>query len=117
MLWPSDPEILILGPFIGEPTQHVRIPVGIGICGVAAASGKTVFVDNVGDDLRYLACSLKTMSEIVVPIFANGKVIGEIDIDSDAVAAFNGDDRIFLEQTACIVGAYAEGHSEWTLEM
>jgi L-methionine (R)-S-oxide reductase len=73
MLDPNDPETLVLGPFVGDPTPHVRIPVTQGICGAAVASGRTVIVDDVNADPRYLACSIKTKSEIVVPIHAHGK--------------------------------------------
>ena len=110
MLDPADPGILVLGPFVGDPTPHVRIPVSQGICGAAVVSGETVIVDDVGSDPRYLSCSIKTRSEIVVPIYANGRVVGEIDIDSHDPAAFKDEDRVFLEETAQIVGRYMEEH-------
>lgn len=81
-------------------TEHVRIPVGQGICGLAAREAQTVIVDDVSADPRYLQCFLGTRAEIVVPIFSGGKVSGEIDIDSDSVAAFNATDRVFLEWCA-----------------
>jgi L-methionine (R)-S-oxide reductase len=112
MLDPEDPDTLILGPFVGESTPHVRIPVTQGICGAAVASGETVIVDDVNADPRYLSCSLKTKSEIVVPIYAHGRVIGEIDIDSHDPAAFTQDDKLLLEEVARIVGAYIEGHGK-----
>jgi L-methionine (R)-S-oxide reductase len=110
MLDPAQPEMLVLGPFVGDPTPHVRIPVSQGICGAAVASGETVIVDDVGSDPRYLSCSIATKSEIVVPIYANGRVVGEIDIDSHDPAAFKEDDRVFLEEVARIVGSYIESH-------
>jgi L-methionine (R)-S-oxide reductase len=110
MLDPNDPEMLVLGPFVGDPTPHTRIPVTQGICGAAVATGKTVIVDDVNSDPRYLSCSIKTKSEIVVPISAHGKIIGEIDIDSHDPAAFTQEDRIFLEAAAQIVGGYIEQH-------
>ena len=110
MLDASEPEMLVLGPFVGEPTPHVRIPVSQGICGAAVASGETVVIDDVGSDPRYLSCSIKTRSEIVVPIYANGKIVGEIDIDSHDPAAFKQADRVFLEEAARIVGSYIERH-------
>ena len=92
---------LMLGPWQGpEATEHVRIPVGQGICGAAAASGRTEVVDDVGEDDRYLACFASTRSEIVVPILRDGVVVGEIDIDSDQPSAFGERDRDFLEQVA-----------------
>jgi L-methionine (R)-S-oxide reductase len=112
MLDPNDSGTLVLGPFIGDPTPHVRIPVTQGICGAAVASGKTVIVDDVNADPRYLPCSIKTKSEIVVPIYSHGKVIGEIDIDSHDSAAFTADDKALLEEVAQIVGAYIESHDE-----
>jgi len=95
---------LILGPWQGtNATEHVRIPVGEGICGSAAKSGKTEIVDDVSLDKRYLACFISTRSEIVVPIIKNGVVIGEIDIDSDFYNAFSKEDSIFLEKIADII--------------
>jgi len=110
MLDPHDPEMLVLGPFVGDPTPHVRIPVTQGICGAAVATGETVIVDDVNSDPRYLSCSIKTKSEIVVPIYANGAVIGEIDIDSHNPAAFTQQDRDLLEEIAEIIGGYLEKH-------
>jgi GAF domain-containing protein len=111
MLDPADPQTLVLGAFVGEPTPHVRIPVTQGICGAAVASGETVIVDDVNSDPRYLSCSIRTKSEIVVPIRAHGRVVGEIDIDSHTPAAFTAADRSFLEEAALIVGAWMESHS------
>lgn len=108
MLDPADPETLVLGPFQGAPTEHVRIPVSQGICGAAVAQNGTVIVDDVKADPRYLSCSIETKSEIVVPIRANGRVVGEIDIDSHDVAAFSLKDREFLEACAAIVGGFIE---------
>lgn len=108
MLDPDDPEILVLGPYRGAPTEHVRIPVSRGICGAAVAENGTVVVDDVSSDPRYLACSLETRSEIVVPIRVKGLAVGEIDIDSHNLAAFSPADRNFLERCAVIVGNFLE---------
>ncbi len=108
MLDSDDPETLVLGPFRGAPTEHVRIPVHQGICGAAVAQNDTVIVDDVSSDPRYLACSLETKSEIVAPIRANGAVVGEIDIDSHSLAAFSRQDKAFLEECATIVGGFIE---------
>jgi GAF domain-containing protein len=108
MLDPDDPEILALGPFRGAPTEHVRIPLTQGICGAAVAQNNTVIVDDVHSDPRYLACSLETRSEIVVPIRVHDAVVGEIDIDSHDLAAFSSLDREFLERCATIVGSFLE---------
>jgi L-methionine (R)-S-oxide reductase len=95
---------LVLGPWQGpEATEHTRIPVGQGVCGAAAASGITEIVDDVNADPRYLACFPSTRSEIVVPIALDGRVVGEIDIDSDRPAAFGDDDREFLERVAALI--------------
>ena len=94
---------LVLGPYVGRRTPHTRIPLDKGICGAAASSGETLIVDDVNSDSRYLACSLETRSEIVVPIIRRGKVLGEIDIDSDTPAAFNKGDRELLEGVAQII--------------
>jgi len=95
---------LVLGPWKGpQATDHVRIPIGQGICGAAAATGVTEIVDDVNADERYLACFVSTRSEIVVPIAYEGRVVGEIDIDSDVPAAFGEDDRVFLERVAALV--------------
>lgn len=99
---------LVLGPWRGpQATEHVRIPIGEGVCGAAAASGRTEIVDDVNADPRYLACFVSTRSEIVVPIAYQGKVVGEIDIDSDAPAAFGEADRAFLERVAVLVSHHA----------
>jgi L-methionine (R)-S-oxide reductase len=98
---------LVLGPWKGpEATEHVRIQVGQGICGAAAASGRTEMVDDVNADPRYLACFPSTRSEIVVPIAHKGRVVGEIDIDSDQPAAFGREDRAFLEDVARLVAPH-----------
>jgi putative methionine-R-sulfoxide reductase with GAF domain len=98
---------LVLGPWRGpQATEHVRIPIGSGICGAAAASGRTEIVDDVNADDRYLACFPSTRSEIVVPIVFDGKVVGEIDVDADTPAAFDDQDRSFLERVALLISAH-----------
>lgn len=96
-------DALVLGPYLGKPSPHTRIPIGRGICGAAAASRETIVVDDVNADERYLACSLETQSEIVVPVMRAGEVIAEIDIDSDTRAAFGDDDRRLLEAAAALL--------------
>jgi putative methionine-R-sulfoxide reductase with GAF domain len=93
-------DTLVLGPYRGKPTIHVRIPIGEGICGLAARTMDTVNVPDVNADSRYIACSLETRSEIVVPILDGETVYGEIDIDSDEAAAFDDADAEELEQVA-----------------
>ncbi len=106
MLDPADSTMLVLGPYAGAPTPHTRIPVTEGICGAAVAQGETVVVDDVNSDPRYLSCSIETKSEIVVPIWVHGKIVGEIDIDSHTAAAFGGEDRAFVERCAKLIGSY-----------
>jgi len=92
---------LILGPWKGkQATEHTKIPIGKGICGSAAASGKTEIISDVHSDERYLACFVTTKSEIVVPIKKDSKILGEIDIDSDIKGAFTKEDKLFLEKIA-----------------
>jgi GAF domain-containing protein len=102
-------EELVLGPFLGKPSPHSRIPLGRGICGAAATEKQTIIVDDVNADPRYLACSIETKSEIVVPIMNGPDVLGEIDIDSDRPAAFGPADRALLEGVA---GLLAEALSD-----
>jgi GAF domain-containing protein len=90
-------EELILGPFIGAETEHVRIPFGKGICGQAAASGETIVIQDVTKITNYLSCAPDVFSEIVVPIFSEGKIVGELDIDSHELGPFSWDDRELLE--------------------
>lgn len=96
-------ETLILGPYRGKPSPHTRIPLNQGVCGAAASSKETIIVDDVDADPRYLACSLETRSEIVVPIMRGAEVLGEIDIDSDKKAAFGPADRDLLEAVAAML--------------
>ena len=95
--------MLALGPFKGKPTPHTMIPISQGICGAAVREGQTIVVDDVHSDPRYLACSIETKSEIVVPLFKDGEAVGELDLDSDQPAAFTDQDRAFLEQVAKVV--------------
>jgi len=100
--------MLLLGPFVGADTPHKRIPLHQGICGAAASTGETVIVDDVNADPRYLACSIETRSEIVVPVYVHGEVVGELDIDSHTPAAFGDEDRELCELCARLVGEYLE---------
>jgi L-methionine (R)-S-oxide reductase len=103
-------DTLILHSEIGSPTPHRRIPLSQGLCGAAARERRTIVVDDVREDPRYLACSVDTRSEIVVPILgAGGRVVGEIDIDSDEPAAFSAEDRALLEAAAAALGERFSG--------
>jgi L-methionine (R)-S-oxide reductase len=104
----AQPPMLVLETFVGAMTPHTRIPLNQGICGAAASSGKTVVVDDVSKDSRYLACSLETKSEIVVPVFVKGQVTGELDIDSHFPAAFAAEDQELVQYCAELVGKKLE---------
>jgi L-methionine (R)-S-oxide reductase len=100
---------LVLGPYLGKPSPHTRIPLGRGICGAAATEKATIIVDDVNADSRYLACSVETKSEIVAPIMLDGVVLGEIDIDSDKLAAFGDEDRRLVESVAAMLAPRIAG--------
>ncbi|MCX6835645.1 MAG: GAF domain-containing protein [candidate division Zixibacteria bacterium] len=95
--------VLEVGPYIGPKTEHTRIELNSGICGAAATQQKSVIVDDVKADPRFLACSLTTRSEIVVPLMDGQTCLGEIDIDSDKPSYFTDDDRRMLEEIAAVV--------------
>ncbi|TXG36567.1 GAF domain-containing protein [Seonamhaeicola maritimus] len=90
-------EELILGPYIGEPTDHTVIPFGKGICGQVAVSNENFVVPDVSAQDNYIACSITVKAEIVIPIFVNGENIGQIDIDSNTPDPFTEADERFLE--------------------
>jgi len=87
---------LHLGPYAGEPTDHTVIRFGNGICGQVAESNETFLVEDVHAQDNYIACSITVKSEIVVPLFVEGKNVGQVDIDSDTINAFTSDDKDLL---------------------
>ena len=93
----GDKEELLLGPYVGAPTDHTVIPFGKGICGQVAVSNENFVVPDVSAQDNYIACSITVKSEIVIPIFVNGENIGQIDIDSNTPDPFTEDDERFLE--------------------
>jgi len=95
----GDKKELILKEFAGEPTEHTKIPFGKGICGQVALSNENFVVPDVEAQDNYISCGWKVKSEIVVPIFVNGKNIGQIDIDSHTVDPFDQSDVELLEFT------------------
>jgi GAF domain-containing protein len=95
---PDAPRELVLGPYVGAPTEHTRIPFGKGICGQAAETETTFIVQDISKETNYLSCSPEVRSEIVLPIVRSGEVIGELDIDSHALAPFTDADRALLER-------------------
>lgn len=96
-------DTLELGEFVGRPTEHTRIPVGSGVCGASARTGRRIVVDDVSADERYIACSLETRSEIVVPVRRGHRYLAQIDVDSDALAAFGPQDVWLLERAAALL--------------
>lgn len=91
---------LILGSYVGKPTEHTRIAFGNGVCGQAAETRKTMMVDDVHAESNYLACSPSVQSEIVVPIIRSDELVGVIDIDSNTKNAFGKQDKFLLETIA-----------------
>ncbi len=90
-------QTLHLGPYVGAPTDHTVIPFGKGICGQVAISNTNFVVPDVAAQDNYIACSFTVKSEIVVPLFVDGKNIGQIDIDSNVLNPFTEEDERFLE--------------------
>jgi len=95
--------------FVGEEPEHKTIPFGEGICGAVATEKDTLIIDDVNADPRYLACSLFTKSEIVVPILRDNTVLGVLDLDSDTPAGFHKEDQVLLEDAAQLIGAFLSG--------
>jgi len=101
-------QMLYLGPFSGAETEHTRIPYGRGICGQVAVSGESFEVPDVWAQDNYLACSMETKSELVVPIFHGTRLIGQIDIDSHFLNPFGSEDHRLLESIAHAIGTMPE---------
>lgn len=94
---------LVLGPFVGKPTQHTHIAVGKGVCGQVAASGETMVVQDVTQVDNYISCGLDVQSEIVVPVLKNGRFVAELDIDSHSSAPFTDQDSQFLSSICSLL--------------
>ena len=103
---PAEERMLVLGPYTGAPTDHVRIPFGRGICGQAADSLRTFVVQDVNGENNYLSCSPFVKSEIVLPVLAQGVLLGELDIDSHTVAPFTPEDELFLGKVCDFAARY-----------
>ena len=102
----ADPGFLIVGPFVGSFTPNARFPIGTGLCGAAATSERTVLVEDVSKDPRYLAGSSMVKCEIVVPIFAKARLVGELDVESYFLGSFTKPEQEFVEACAAVVGTY-----------
>lgn len=94
---------LVLKCFSGKPTSHKIIPYGKGVCGQVANKKKTIIVDDVESEENYISCNIDVKSEIVVPLFLNNIIIGQIDIDSNFPSAFNSHDELFLIEINSLV--------------
>ena len=111
----AEDRLLVLGPFEGAPTEHTRIAYGTGICGQAAERGEWFVVSDVTAESNYLACSLETRAEVVVPVYHEGTFVGELDIDSHTANPFSEFDDTLLaavvELTAPLVARLVPGRS------
>jgi L-methionine (R)-S-oxide reductase len=105
-------DTLVLGPYAGAPTEHTRIPVGVGVCGTAVAQGFNMVVDDVARLDNYLACSATTRSELVVLIRHGEEIVGQFDVDSDRPAAFGPADEAFLQDLAGLVATRCRALAE-----
>ena len=94
----EDKNELVLLSFAGKPTEHKEIPVGKGICGQVAKTSKSLIIEDVSKEKNYISCDIEVKSEIVVPIFVNDENIGQIDVDSKSINAFDKNDENFLKQ-------------------
>ena len=103
---PANPDVLLIGPYVGSFTPNARIPLNTGLCGAAARDGQTVVVPDVSKDPRYLAGSPLVKCEIVVPIFVKNKLAAELDIESYFTSTFTKPEQEFVEACAALVGRY-----------
>ncbi len=99
---------LVLKCFSGKPTSHKIIPYGKGVCGQVANKKKTIIVDDVESEENYISCNIDVKSEIVVPLFLNNIIVGQIDIDSNFPSAFNSHDELFLIEINSLVSKLLE---------
>jgi GAF domain-containing protein len=94
---------LVLGPYVGKPTEHTHIAIGKGVCGQVAEHEEMMIVQDVSQIDNYISCGLEVQSEIVVPVMKNGKFVAELDIDSHSPAPFSNDDQLFLEKICQLI--------------
>ncbi len=99
---------LVLKCFSGKPTSHKIIPYGKGVCGQVANKKNTIIVDDVESEENYISCNIDVKSEIVVPLFLNNIIMGQIDIDSNFPSAFNSHDELFLIEINSLVSKLLE---------
>jgi L-methionine (R)-S-oxide reductase len=101
-------EELVLGPFQGNPAC-VRIPLGTGVCGVAAQQVETIIVPNVHEFPGHIACDVASNSEIVVPLFDGQRLLGVLDLDSPTIGRFDDQDAEGLNELVTVFVAHEEG--------
>lgn len=101
---PESKRELVLGPYVGEETDHRRIPFGKGICGQAAETNETFVVQDVSKEDNYLACSVEVEAEVVVPIKKDGNFVAELDIDSHTRNSLTDQHCALLEEVCSIIG-------------
>ena len=101
-------EELVLGPFQGNPAC-VRIPMGKGVCGVAAQQCETIIVPNVHEFPGHIACDVASNSEIVVPLFDGERLLGVLDLDSPLIGRFDDQDAEGLNELVTVFVGHEEG--------
>jgi GAF domain-containing protein len=94
---------LVLGTYVGKPTEHTHIAIGKGVCGQVAEKKETIVVQDVSQENNYISCSIHVQSEIVVPVLKNGAFVAELDIDSHSPAPFTNEDTLFLEKLCALL--------------
>lgn len=104
----TEPDVLVLGPFTGSFTPLDHVPLHQGLCGSAASTGKSVVVNDVSSDPRYLTGSALVKSEMVAPVLVKGKVVAEIDVNSYFSATFGRDEQDLVEACAAAVAKQME---------
>jgi L-methionine (R)-S-oxide reductase len=105
---PSLPKTLVLGPYVGSFVPLEKISFGAGLCGTAAATKKTVVVNDVASDLRYVSRAELVKSEMVAPVLVKNELVAEIDVESYFVGTFTPDEQGFVESCTALVGRFME---------
>jgi putative methionine-R-sulfoxide reductase with GAF domain len=108
---PSLPGTLVLGPYVGSFVPLEKITFGVGLCGTAASTRKTVVVNDVGADLRYVNRAELVKSEMVVPVVVKNELVAEIDIESYFTGTFSQQDQAFVESCTALVGRFMDLHN------
>jgi len=107
---PAQPKTLVLGPYVGSFVPLERISFGVGLCGTAAATRKTVLVNDVSADLRYLNRADLVKSEMVVPVVVRDELVAEIDVESYFVDTFTQQEQQFVESCVALISRFMVIH-------